>query len=510
MLTRYLFITGGVCSSLGKGILCSSLGALLKSAGFSIKILKLDPYLNTNPGTLGPYEHGEVFITEDGAETDLDLGHYERFTGLPSSRSDNLTAGQVYQNLILKESTGEYLGKTVQVIPHVCNLIKKFILTPQTDFVICEIGGTVGDIEGQPFLESIRQMKNDLGSERVMYLHLTLLPYVGGELKTKPTQHSLKELRASGIFPDLVICRADREISREVRTKIALFSSLTEEKIIPNLDLENIYQLPLKLAEDGLIRQIRSHFSISIPSPNLEMWHFVIQPMEKEVSIGIIGKYTRLKDAYISLVEALTHAGISLGYRVLIQWINARELEDLQVLTGIKGMIVPGGFGYEGYEGKIKALQYAREHHIPCLGICLGMQLMMIEYARNVLKLPMANSQEADNETRDPVVVKMDGSMRLGASQIKVVAGTRAETIYGRRKIRERHRHRYEINRDYIPRLEKEGLVISGWSEEGGVEIIEDPTLPYYLGVQFHPEFQSTPFCAHPLFRALLKVVIGE
>jgi len=543
-MVRFIFITGGVVSSLGKGLASASLGALLQARGYKVRLRKLDPYLNVDPGTMNPNQHGEVFVTEDGAETDLDLGHYERFTGVNARRSDSVTTGQIYSTLLTKERRGDYLGGTVQVIPHVTDLIKEFILrdTEGEDFILCEIGGTVGDIEGLPFLEAIRQLGYELGRERVMYVHLTLVPYIAAakELKTKPTQHSVKELRSIGIQPDILLCRADREIPVSDRRKIALFCNIREDAVIQALDVESIYEVPRRYSEQGFDKQVLKCFGIEDKSaPDLTKWDDIlgrVQHVNGEVTVAMVGKYTGIGDAYKSLSEALAHAGIANQVRVNVRWIDAGgfEKEDVtKALADVDAILVPGGFGERGVNGKLAAIAYAREHKKPYLGICFGMQLAVIECARNVVGLSDATSTEfgpyQDKDGKGPLVGLMTewvrgnvlesrhqdsdlgGTMRLGAYDCVITKGSLAEEVYGAEHISERHRHRYEVNLAYRDVLEKAGLVFSGFSPSGYLpEIIEMKDHPWFVGVQFHPELKSRPFAPHPLFASFIKAAMTK
>ncbi|MGA9764612.1 MAG: CTP synthase [Rhodomicrobium sp.] len=538
-MARYIFITGGVVSSLGKGLASAALGALLKARGYSVRLRKLDPYLNVDPGTMSPYQHGEVFVTDDGAETDLDLGHYERFTGVSARRVDNITTGRIYQNVLSAERRGDYLGGTVQVVPHVTNAIKEFILTgnEDADFVLAEIGGTVGDIEGLPFFEAIRQLGNELPRGQAVFIHLTLLPYIkaAGELKTKPTQHSVKELRSIGIQPDILLCRSETPVSKSDRAKIALFCNVRESAVIQALDVANIYDVPLAYHEEGLDREVLSAFGIhDSPPPALEVWreisHRIAHP-DGEVSVAIVGKYTNLKDAYKSLMEALAHGGISQGVRVKIHWLEAELFEKGDPsahLENIHGIIVPGGFGERGAEGKIEAARYARVRKVPYLGICFGMQLAVIEVARHVAGINGASSTEF-GPAAEPVVGLMTewmsgampvhrdalsekgGTMRLGAYEAVLAEGSQVAEIYGRTRISERHRHRYEVNVNYVERLEQAGLRFSGLSPDKKLpEIVEIPGHPWFIGVQFHPELKSRPFEPHPLFASFIGAAVHQ
>ncbi len=538
-MARYIFITGGVVSSLGKGLASAALGALLKARGYSVRLRKLDPYLNVDPGTMSPYQHGEVFVTDDGAETDLDLGHYERFTGVSARRNDNITTGRIYQDVLSAERRGDYLGGTVQVVPHVTNAIKDFILTgnEEADFVLVEIGGTVGDIEGLPFFEAIRQLGNELPRGRAIFIHLTLLPFIraAGELKTKPTQHSVKELRSIGIQPDILLCRSEHPIPKSDRAKIALFCNVRESAVIQALDVHNIYDVPLAYHKEGLDREVLAAFGIDdAPQPSLEVWREIshrIEHPDGEVSIAIVGKYTNLKDAYKSLIEALTHGGISQGVRVNINWLDAELFEkgDPSVhLENIHGIIVPGGFGERGAEGKIEAARYARVKKVPYLGICFGMQMAVIEMARHVAGINGASSTEF-GPAAEPVVGLMTewiqgetalqrnaacdkgGTMRLGAYEAVLAEGSQVARIYSRERISERHRHRYEVNITYCDRLEKAGLRFSGMSPDKKLpEIIEIPGHPWFIGVQFHPELKSRPFDPHPLFSSFVGAAVTQ
>ena len=539
-MTRYIFITGGVVSSLGKGLASAALASLLQARGFKVRLRKLDPYLNVDPGTMSPYQHGEVYVTDDGAETDLDLGHYERFTGVSALQSDNVTTGRIYSDILAKERKGEYLGATVQVVPHVTNAIKDFALADLNgeDFVICEIGGTVGDIEGAPFLEAIRQLGYKLGRERALFLHLTLVPYIAaaGELKTKPTQHSVKELQSVGIHPDILLCRADREIPENERAKIALFCNLDQSAVIQALDVDSIYRVPLSYHEEGLDREVLRHFNLTSPEPDQSRWQEIVKRVtepEGKVTIGVVGKYVNLLDAYKSLAEALTHGGIANNAKVEMRWIDSEifEEEDPELhLSGVHGILVPGGFGERGSSGKIAAVRHARERQIPYFGICFGMQMAVLEMARNLAGIENAASSEF-GATNQPVVGLMTewerdgdiqrrsddddlgGTMRLGAYDCKLSAGTRVADIYGQEMISERHRHRYEVNPTYRAELEKAGVVFSGLSpDERLPEIIELPESehPWFVGVQFHPELKSRPFEPHPLFVSFINAAVTQ
>jgi len=538
-MTRFIFITGGVVSSLGKGLASASLAALLQARGFKVRLRKLDPYLNVDPGTMSPYQHGEVFVTDDGAETDLDLGHYERFTGVPGKQSDNVTTGRIYSEVIAKERRGDYLGATIQVIPHVTNAIKEFAQADVDgeDFILCEIGGTVGDIESLPFLEAIRQMRTDLGAARTMFLHLTLVPYIptAGELKTKPTQHSVKELQNVGIQPDMLLCRADREIPPGERRKIALFCNVKETRVIPGLDADTIYQVPMALHAEGMDKEICDYFGLAAPEPDLSMWEGIAERVlrpEGEVTIGVVGKYTELLDAYKSLSEALSHGGIANNVRVNLKWVNAevfeKEEDALLQLEDVHGILVPGGFGERGVEGKIAAARFARERKVPYFGICLGMQMAVIEAARHLAGMDGAGSTEfgecepqvvglMTEWERDGIVEKrsedsdLGGTMRLGAYECHLKDGSHVKEIYGKNVIFERHRHRYEVNVSLKAKLEETGLVFSGMSPDGVLpEIVELPGHPWFIGVQFHPELKSKPFDPHPLFTSFIKAAIEQ
>ncbi len=532
-MARYIFITGGVVSSLGKGLASAALGALLQARGYKVRLRKLDPYLNVDPGTMSPYQHGEVFVTDDGAETDLDLGHYERFTGRPASRQDNITTGRIYQEILTKERRGDYLGATIQVIPHVTNAIKDFVREGNQgyDFVLCEIGGTVGDIEGLPFFEAIRQLGNDLPRHQVVYIHLTLLPFIAGagELKTKPTQHSVKELRSIGIQPDILLCRSDRPIPEEERRKLGLFCNVRESAVIEARDVDNIYAVPEAYHAAGLDREVLSAFGIELKGePDLARWQLInerIRNPEGDVTIAIVGKYTGLKDAYKSLIEALSHGGIANKVRVNLDWIESEvfEREDpTPFLEHVNGILVPGGFGQRGTEGKIRAAQFARERQVPYFGICFGMQMAVIEAARNLCGIEEANSTEFGT-TPEPVVGLMTewmkgnelqtrgmngdlgGTMRLGAYPALLARGSRVNEIYAANEISERHRHRYEVNTGYRGRLEQRGMRFSGMSPDGLLpEMVEYEDHPWFIGVQFHPELKSRPFDPHPLFASFV------
>jgi CTP synthase len=537
-MQRYIFITGGVVSSLGKGLASAALGALLQARGYAVRLRKLDPYLNVDPGTMSPYQHGEVFVTDDGAETDLDLGHYERFTGVPARRSDNVTTGRIYQDILTRERRGDYLGGTVQVIPHVTDAIKQFVTSGNEgiDFVLVEIGGTVGDIEGLPFFEAIRQLGNELPRGSTVFIHLTLLPFIpsAGELKTKPTQHSVKELRSIGIQPDILLCRCDREIPPSERRKIALFCNVREEAVISALDVASIYDVPLAYHREGLDREVLDAFGITgAPKPDLARWETIsrnIATPEGDVTIAVVGKYTGLKDAYKSLIEALVHGGIANRVDVRLEWIESEifEREDpAPYLEGVHGILVPGGFGERGAEGKILAARFARQRKVPYFGICFGMQMATIEVAR-AMGLPGASSTEF-GPAQDPVVGLMTewmrgneleqrkaggdlgGTMRLGAYEAVLAKGSRVAAVYGAERISERHRHRYEVNMRYRDLLEKAGLRVSGVSPDGLLpEIVEISDHPWFVGVQFHPELKSRPFDPHPLFRGFIAAAVEQ
>ncbi len=538
-MTRYIFVTGGVVSSLGKGLTTAALGALLQSRGYSVRLRKFDPYLNVDPGTMNPYQHGEVFVTDDGAETDLDLGHYERFTGVPARRSDTVTSGRVYSDVLTRERRGDYLGGTVQVIPHVTDVIKEYIRadTDHADFVLCEVGGTVGDIEGLPFLEAMRQMVQELPPHHSILIHHTLVPYLkaSGELKTKPTQHSVKELRSIGLQPDILVCRCERDIPEGERSKIALFCNVRESAVIPALDVDTIYQVPVSYHEAGLDREVLKAFAMSDEhAPDLVSWRQVVKGIrnpEDEVTIAVVGKYTGLADAYKSLNEALAHGGIANRVRVSLRWIDSEvfEREDAVAhLDSVNGILVPGGFGSRGTRGKIAAVSFAREHRIPYFGICFGMQMAVIEVSRNMAGIEGASSTEF-GPARDPVVGlltewidgdrvetrtgdgNLGGTMRLGAFDCAIAKGTRVADIYRRDLISERHRHRYEVNINYRVILEEHGLVFSGLSPDGQLpEIIELGDHPWFVGVQFHPELKSRPFDPHPLFASFIEAAVTQ
>jgi CTP synthase len=524
MSAKYIFITGGVVSSLGKGLASASMGALLESRGLKVTLLKFDPYLNVDPGTMSPFQHGEVFVTDDGAETDLDLGHYERFTHARMQRDNNCTAGRIYEQIITKERRGDYLGKTVQVIPHVTNEIKAAVrkVSQDVDVVIVEIGGTVGDIESLPFLEAIRQMRQEQGRENAVFVHLTLVPFIGaaGELKTKPTQHSVKELREIGIQPDILLCRTDRYLSPDLKSKIALFCNVPEEAVITAKDVRHIYEVPLVLASEGLDRQILNCLKIETPEANMRPWRVLVERLsnpEDEVSIGMIGKYVEYQDSYKSLSEALTHGGLAHSLKVDHVWLEAEGLEAddwEEQLEGVDAILVPGGFGKRGIPGMLRAIEYARTRKVPYFGICLGMQCAVIEFARNVCGLREADSSEFDPSATHRVIYKLrelrgvdelGGTMRLGAWTAQLKAGSFAQRAYGATEISERHRHRYEFNREYEEMLVAHGLNVTGSTPDGTyVEVVEIRDHPWFLGCQFHPEFKSRPLDPHPLFKAFV------
>ena len=527
MSTKYIFITGGVVSSLGKGITAASLGQLLKSRGLKVTIQKFDPYINVDPGTMSPYQHGEVFVTDDGAETDLDLGHYERFIDINLSKNSNVTTGKIYWSVINKERKGVYLGGTVQVIPHITNEIKERVFRvakeKEVDVVITEIGGTVGDIEGLPFLEAIRQIKYDAGKENVMYIHVTLVPYLtmAGELKTKPTQHSVKELRSIGIQPDLLVCRTEKLLTRELKDKIALFCDLDSGDVIQNPDAEILYEVPLILEKEGLAEMVINHLKIKCEKKDLSEWEEIVNKVKNlngKVKIALVGKYVELKDAYISVAESLRHAGISNEVDIEIKWIHSEKINEYNCddnLKDVDGILVPGGFGDRGIDGKICASRYARENNIPFLGICLGMQMAVVEFARNVIGLKDADSSELNPHTPYPVIDLMPeqrdiedlgGTMRLGVYPCKIAEGTKSKEAYGEELVYERHRHRYEFNNEFRDKALENGMIISGISpDERLVEIIELDNHPWFVASQFHPEFKSRPTRSHPLFRDFIK-----
>jgi len=526
--TKYLFVTGGVVSSLGKGLAAASIGALMENRGLEVTHLKLDPYINVDPGTMSPFQHGEVYVTDDGAETDLDLGHYERFTTAKMTRRNNYTTGRIYNAVIQKERRGEYLGKTVQVIPHITDEIKTIIreAAGEADIVIVEVGGTVGDIESLPFLEAIRQMKYDVGEENVVYAHLTLVPFIAaaGELKTKPTQHSVKELREIGIQPDILLCRSDREIAREMKDKIALFCNLETSAVFTAKDVSSIYELPVALHAEGVDDKLAELFNIWSRAPRLEKWEAIVEkvrtPKKGEVHIGVVGKYVELAESYKSLNEALVHGGIAGDAKVCHEFIDSSKLEegDLSALDHVDAILVPGGFGVRGTEGKILAVKYAREKKVPFFGICLGLQMAVIEFARDVLALASANSLEFDERTPHPVVTLMasqvgveekGGTMRLGSYACKLKEGTKARELYAADLIHERHRHRFEFNNAYRAQFEQAGMVFSGMNPDLGlVEMIELNNHPHFMGCQFHPEFKSKPFRPHPLFAGFIAAAL--
>jgi CTP synthase len=538
-MTRYVFITGGVVSSLGKGLASAALGALLQARGFTVRLRKLDPYLNVDPGTMSPTQHGEVFVTDDGAETDLDLGHYERFTGTPATRADNITTGRIYQDIIAKERRGDYLGATIQVIPHVTNAIKDFVLEGNEgcDFVLVEIGGTVGDIEGLPFFEAIRQLGQELEPRQALFVHLTLLPYIpsAGELKTKPTQHSVAELRSIGIQPDILLCRCDRPIPKDERRKLGLFCNVRESAVIEARDVSSIYDVPLAYHREGLDGEVLRAFGIEgAQEPDLRRWKVIgdrVRNPEGEVTIAVVGKYTGLKDAYKSLIEALYHGGIANNVKVNLEWIESEIFENEDpspFLEGVNGILVPGGFGARGSEGKIRAARFARERKVPYFGICFGMQMAVIEATRSLAGVGAASSTEF-GPTEEPVVGlltewlrgneletrlaggNLGGTMRLGAFDARLRQGSRVAAIYGGTEIQERHRHRYEVNMAYRERLEQQGMIFSGLSPDGLLpEIVELESHPWFIGVQFHPELKSRPFEPHPLFTSFVEATLVQ
>ena len=540
-MARYIFITGGVVSSLGKGLMAASLAALLQARGFRVRIRKFDPYLNVDPGTMSPYQHGEVYVTDDGAETDLDLGHYERFTGVSARQADNITSGRIYRDIIAKERRGDYLGATVQVIPHVTDAIKDFAQaeTEDLDFVLCEIGGTVGDIEGLPFIEALRQLHNELDRDQTCFVHVTLVPYIAaaGELKTKPTQHSVRELTGLGIQPDILLCRCEKPLPESERAKIAQFCNVRKEAVIPALDASSIYAVPLQYHAEGLDSEVLRHFGLTAPTPELARWDDIVdryQNPEGEVTIGVVGKYVGLQDAYKSLNEALVHGGMANRVKVNIRWIDAElfEQDDAEIASRLEpmhGILVPGGFGERGSEGKIAAVRFARERKVPFFGICLGMQMACIEGARNTAGIAQASSTEF-GATSEPVVgiitewmspeglqkrgadTDLGGTMRLGAFEARLSANSHVSAIYGgATTISERHRHRYEVNGAYRDRLEAGGLVFSGMSPDGLLpEIVERPDHPWFVGVQFHPELKSRPFEPHPLFSGFIAAAVQQ
>jgi CTP synthase len=538
-MTRFVFITGGVVSSLGKGLSSAALGALLQARGYSVRMRKLDPYINVDPGTMNPFEHGEVYVTDDGAETDLDLGHYERYTGVPSRQSDNVTTGRIYQTVIAKERRGDYLGGTVQVIPHITDAIKEFVLdqTEGTDFVLVEIGGTIGDIESLPFVEAIRQLGNDLGRDRVVYVHLTLVPYIAAsaELKTKPTQHSVKELRSIGIQPDILLCRSEQPIPESQRRKMALFCNVRPEAVIQALDVSTIYEVPLSYHREGLDDQVLAQFGLDTAEPDLSGWEHIVHRIKKPeglVKIAVVGKYVELQDAYKSLAESLVHGGIANNVGVQVDWVESELFENddetIQRLEDVNGILIPGGFGERGSEGKIEAAGFARIRKIPYFGICFGMQMAVIEAARNMAGIAGASSTEF-GPCEHPVVGLMTewtrgnqmevrsgeddlgGTMRLGAYPCLLRPESLVREIYGRDEISERHRHRYEVNINYRKQLEEAGLIFCGMSPDGELpEIIENPDHPWFIGVQFHPELKSRPFEPHPLFSSFIEAAVKQ
>ena len=540
-MIRYIFITGGVVSSLGKGIASAALGALLQARGYGVRLRKLDPYLNVDPGTMSPRQHGEVFVTDDGAETDLDLGHYERFTGVNARKSDNITTGQIYREILEKERRGDYLGATIQVIPHVTDAIKEFVLADPgegVDFVLCEIGGTVGDIEGLPFFEAIRQLGQELGPERAVFLHLTLLPYIpaAGEMKTKPTQHSVKELRSIGIQPDILLCRCDRPIPETEKRKIANFCNVRHTSVIEARDVGHIYDVPEAYHAEGLDSEVLYHFRIDdAKAPNLARWNDIAETIHNpdgDVCIGLVGKYTDVPDAYKSVMEALNHGGLANKVGVDIKLIDSEQFDDesrpLEILEGVHGIILPGGFGERGARGKMRAARFARERKVPCFGICYGMQLSVIEAARHMAGIDLATTTEFDADG-EPLVALMEewtrgnekevrtaetdkgGTMRLGAYPAQLSDGSLVRQIYGEDLIHERHRHRYEVNVNYVEKLEEAGVLFSGLSPDGKLpEIFEIPGHPWFIGVQFHPELKSRPFEPHPLFASFIKAAVTQ
>lgn len=531
MSTKYIFVTGGVVSSLGKGITSASLGRLLKERGYKVSIQKFDPYLNYDPGTMSPYQHGEVFVTEDGAETDLDLGHYERFTDENLGKFSNVTTGKVYWNVISKERRGDYLGGTVQVIPHITNEIKESIervaqSEQKPDIVITEIGGTVGDIESQPYLEAIRQFGSDIGEENVLYIHVTLLPYLGkaGELKTKPTQHSVKELLSIGIQPDIIVLRSEKEVAEDLKQKISLFCNVPQKAVVVNNDAEELYEVPLMLEKEGLADLACEKLQLKNEKPDLSQWKDLVQKAKNpdgKVTVALVGKYVELHDAYLSVAEALRHAGIQFDKEVDIKWVHSEDVNDQNVeriLRGVDAVLVPGGFGNRGIDGKLETIRYARENNLPFLGLCLGLQLAVIEYARNVAGIEDADSAELNPDTKNPVISLMEeqkkiqnmgGTMRLGSYPAVLKEGTKVREAYGKENITERHRHRYEVNDQYIKPLEEAGMTFSGLSPDGVlVEMVEIEDHPYFVATQAHPEFKSRPNHPHPLFTGLVKAAI--
>ncbi len=541
-MARFIFVTGGVVSSLGKGIASASLGALLQARGYKVLLRKLEPYINVDPGTMNPFQHGEVFVTDDGAETDLDLGHYERFTGVNTTRFDAVSTGRIYSDVIANERRGDYLGATIQVIPHITDAIKHTILrgTEQVDFAICEIGGTVGDIEGLPFLEAIRQLRNDLGYRSSLFVHLTLVPYIptAGELKTKPTQHSVQELQSKGIQPDILLCRSDRPIGSEERRKLALFCNVKPECVIEALDVPTIYQVPISYHKQGLDREVCKHFGLEAQTaPDLSIWEKIVETLtrpEGDVTIGVVGKYTCLIDAYKSLHQALIHGGIANKVHVNIEWIDAEELEEeskvllIERLSPLHGILIPGGFGERGTLGMIKAIEYAREHKIPLFGICLGMQLAVLEALRNIGKYEEANSTEFASTSMPAIALmtewakgdvlqkyfpggNLGGTMRLGTYECDLNPESKIQEIYNTSRISERHRHRYEVNTTYLKELEECGLYVVGETVDGVLpEVVERKNHPWFIGVQFHPELKSRPFKPHPLFISFIQAALNQ
>ena len=538
---KFIFITGGVVSSLGKGLASACLASVLQARGYKLRLRKLDPYLNVDPGTMSPYQHGECYVTDDGAETDLDLGHYERFTGVPAKKTDNITSGKIYSNVISRERRGDYLGATIQVIPHVTDAIKDFIISDiqNEDFVLCEIGGTVGDIESLPFIEAIRQLGNELGRSQTCFLHVTLLPYIkaAGELKTKPTQHSVKELQGMGIQPDILLCRTEVPIPAEQKSKIALFCNVKSESVIEALDASSIYEVPISYHKQGLDFQVCKHFNLKLDKePDLNRWiniNKIQKSSEGKVIVGIVGKYTSMQDSYKSLIESLMHGGLSNKINVSIKWIDSETLEDdtlslKNVFKDVNGIIVPGGFGKRGSEGKIKSIQFARENNIPFLGICFGMQMAVLEFARNVLNLKDASSSEF-GKTDFPLIglltewqtdkglekrnesSNLGGTMRLGSYDCELVEGSFVESIYNKKRISERHRHRYEVNYQFNEEFKSKGLIFSGMSPDNSLpEILELPSHPWFLAVQFHPELKSKPFDPHPIFASFIAGTVNQ
>ena len=538
---KFIFITGGVVSSLGKGLASASLAAILQARGYKVRLRKLDPYLNVDPGTMSPYQHGECYVTDDGAETDLDLGHYERFTGVSAKKSDNITTGKIYLDVISKERKGDYLGATIQVIPHVTDAIKNFIISDivDEDFVLCEIGGTVGDIESLPFIEAIRQLGNELGKSKTCFLHVTLLPYinVAGELKTKPTQHSVKELQGMGIQPDILLCRSEVSIPNEQKSKIALFCNVKPDSVIEALDASSIYKVPLSYHQQGLDSEVCKHFKLNVNrEPDLSRWIKINQiekTSEGKVKIGIVGKYTSMIDSYKSLIEALNHGGLANKTNVSLKWIDAESIENTNLnldstFKDINAIIVPGGFGKRGSEGKIRSIQYAREKNIPFFGICFGMQMAVLEFARNILDYGDASSSEFGNtsfpliglltewQTEDGLVTRTEesdlgGTMRLGAYECDLIEGSLVKSIYNKNKISERHRHRYEVNYKYNKHFASEGFIFSGMSPDQTLpEICELQSHPWFIAVQFHPELKSKPFDPHPLFASFIEAALNQ